>query len=85
MLDARACYMTRSRPRLVAYLLVAVVVVDVDVVVVITLVHQAVAVVLAYLYRVGKGEMLEEPKVDLPEDMQFNETGQKLGEGQYDQ
>ena len=43
--------------------------------------YQAVAVVLAYLYRVGKGEMLEEPQVDLPEDMQFNETGQKLGDG----
>ncbi len=43
--------------------------------------YQAVAVVLAYLYRVDKGEMLEEPQVELPEDMQFNETGHKLGEG----
>ena len=41
--------------------------------------YQAVAVVLAYLYRLDKGEMLEEPDVDLPDDMQFNETGQKLG------
>jgi len=41
--------------------------------------YQAVAVVLAYLYRLDKGEMLEEPDVDLPGDMQFNETGQKLG------
>ncbi len=41
--------------------------------------YQAVAVVLAYLYRLDKGEMLEEPEVDLPGDMQFNETGQKLG------
>ena len=43
--------------------------------------YQAVAVVLAYLYRVDKGEMLEEPQVELPDDMQFNETGQKLGDG----
>jgi flagellar biosynthetic protein FlhB len=41
--------------------------------------YQAVAVVLAYLYRLDKGEMLEEPDVDLPDDMQFNETGQRLG------
>ena len=41
--------------------------------------YQAVAVVLAYLYRLDKGEMLEEPDVELPDDMQFNETGQKLG------
>lgn len=41
--------------------------------------YQAVAVILAYLYRLDKGEMLEEPDVDLPDDMQFNETGQKLG------
>jgi flagellar biosynthetic protein FlhB len=41
--------------------------------------YQAVAVVLAYLYRLDKGEMLEEPDVDLPDDMLFNETGQKLG------
>ncbi len=41
--------------------------------------YQAVAVVLAYLYRLDKGDMLEEPAVDLPDDMQFNETGQKLG------
>ncbi len=47
--------------------------------------YQAVAVVLAYLYRVDKGEMLEEPQVQLPEDMQFNEKGQKLGDGQVGQ
>ena len=41
--------------------------------------YQAVAVVLAYLYRLDKGEIMEEPDVDLPDDMQFNETGQKLG------
>ena len=31
-----------------------------------------------------KGEMLEEPQVELPDDMQFNETGQKLGDGSDD-
>ena len=41
--------------------------------------YQAVAVVLAYLYRLDKGELMEEPDVDLPDNMQFNETGQKLG------
>ena len=41
--------------------------------------YQAVAVVLAYLYRLDKGEIMEEPDVDLPDNMQFNETGQKLG------
>ena len=41
--------------------------------------YQAVAVVLAYLYRLDKGEMLEEPDVDLPDELQFNETGQTLG------
>lgn len=40
--------------------------------------YNAVAVVLAYIYRIEKGEMVEEPDVDLPEDMQFNETGQLL-------
>ena len=37
--------------------------------------YQAVAVVLAYIYRVDKGEDLERPKVELPEDLQFNEHG----------
>ena len=37
--------------------------------------YQAVAVVLAYIYRVNKGEDLERPEVELPEDMRFNEHG----------
>ena len=37
--------------------------------------YQAVAVVLAYIYRVDKGEDLERPEVELPEDLQFNEHG----------
>ena len=40
--------------------------------------YQAVAVVLAYLYRIDKGEALAEPEVDIPEDMQFTEAGQPL-------
>ncbi len=40
--------------------------------------YQAVAVVLAYLYKLDNGEIHEEPNVELPEDMMFNETGQKL-------
>ena len=40
--------------------------------------YQAVAVVLAYLYRVDKGEALAEPEVDIPEDLQFTETGQSM-------
>ena len=42
--------------------------------------YQAVAVVLAYLYRVDKGEALAEPDVDIPEDLQFTENGQSLKE-----
>ena len=37
--------------------------------------YQAVAVVLAYIYRVDKGEDLEPPEVELPDDLQFNEHG----------
>ena len=33
---------------------------------------------LAYLYRVDKGEALAEPEVDIPEDLQFTETGQSM-------
>jgi len=38
--------------------------------------YNAVAVALAYIYRIDRGELVEEPKIDLPEDMRFNETGQ---------
>ena len=37
--------------------------------------YQAVAVVLAYIYRIDKGEDLERPEVQLPEDLRFNENG----------
>ena len=37
--------------------------------------YQAVAVVLSYIYRVDRGEDLERPDVELPEDLRFNENG----------
>ena len=42
--------------------------------------YQAVAVVLAYIYRVDKGEDLERPEVELPEDLRFNEDGNVMSE-----
>lgn len=38
--------------------------------------YQAVAVVLAYLYRIDKGELLEEPEIEVPDELQFDEFGQ---------
>ena len=38
--------------------------------------YNAVAVALAYIYRIDRGEIVEEPEIDLPEDMRFNEKGQ---------
>ena len=43
--------------------------------------YQAVAVVLAYIYRVDRGEDLERPDVELPEDMRFDEFGKPLMAG----
>ena len=40
--------------------------------------YQSVAVVLAYLYRVDKGEVLAEPEVEIPESLRFTENGQPL-------
>ena len=42
--------------------------------------YNAVAVVLAYLYRLEKGETLQSPDVDVPEDLHFNEFGKLLSE-----
>jgi len=38
--------------------------------------YQAVAVVLAYLYRIDNGDMLEEPEVEVPAELQFDEFRQ---------
>ena len=48
--------------------------------------YQAVAVILAYIYRVDRGEDLERPEIELPEDMRFDEFGKPLvaGAGGYD-
>ena len=40
--------------------------------------YQAVAVVLAYLYRIDKGEALDEPEIEIPETLRFTENGQPL-------
>ena len=48
--------------------------------------YQAVAVVLAYIFRVDRGEDLERPDVELPEDMRFDEFGKPMmaGVGGFD-
>ena len=38
--------------------------------------YNAVAVALAYIYRIDRGEIVDEPEIELPADMQFNENGQ---------
>ena len=43
--------------------------------------YQAVAIVLAYIYRVDRGEDLERPDVELPDDMRFDEFGKPLVAG----
>ena len=40
--------------------------------------YQAVAIVLAYLYRIDRGEVLSEPEVEIPESLRFTENGQPL-------
>lgn len=42
--------------------------------------YTAVAAILAYVYRLDQGEALDEPEIDLPEDMRFAEDGRPLGE-----
>ena len=44
--------------------------------------YQSVAVVLAYIHRVDKGEDLEQPDVELPADLRFNEYGNLMSEKQ---
>jgi flagellar biosynthetic protein FlhB len=40
--------------------------------------YNAVAVVLAYIYRIDRGEIMPEPEVIVPQDMMFDEHGQVL-------
>jgi flagellar biosynthetic protein FlhB len=42
--------------------------------------YNAVAVALAYVYRLDRGEDVTEPEIDIPEDLRFNENGQNLME-----
>ena len=40
--------------------------------------YNAVAIALAYVYRLDRGEDATEPEISVPEDLQFNENGQNL-------
>ena len=40
--------------------------------------YNAVAIALAYVYRLDRGEDVTEPDITVPEDLQFNENGQNL-------
>jgi len=40
--------------------------------------YNAVAVALAYIYKIDKGELVDEPQIDIPEDLRFNENGQTI-------
>ena len=42
--------------------------------------YNAVAVALAYVYRLDRGEDVTEPEIDVPDDVRFNENGQNLME-----
>ena len=39
--------------------------------------YNAVAIALAYIYRLDQGESLSEPEINVPEDLQFDEFGNK--------
>ena len=40
--------------------------------------YSAVAVALAYIYKIDKGELVDEPQIDIPEDLRFNENGKAM-------
>ena len=40
--------------------------------------YNAVAVALAYIYKIDKGELVYEPQIDIPEDLRFNENGKAI-------
>ena len=43
--------------------------------------YSAVAIALAYIYRLDQGENITEPKIEVPSDLQFDEFGnKKIGE-----
>lgn len=43
--------------------------------------YNAVAAILAYVYRIDRGEMVAEPDIELPSEMRFDEHGRREGEG----
>ena len=45
--------------------------------------YNAVAVALAYVYKLDRGEDIETPNIDVPEDLRFNENGTILKENGY--
>ncbi len=40
--------------------------------------YSAVAVALDYIYKIDKGELVDEPQIDIPEDLRFNENGKAI-------
>ena len=40
--------------------------------------YTAVAVVLAYIYKLDRGESAEEPEFSLPDDMKYDENGELI-------
>jgi flagellar biosynthetic protein FlhB len=42
--------------------------------------YNAVAIILAYVYRIDRGEVLDEPEISLPPEMWFDENGRREGE-----
>ena len=40
--------------------------------------YSAVAVALAYIYKIDNGELVDEPQIDIPEDLRFNENGKAI-------
>ena len=47
--------------------------------------YTAVAVALAYIYKIDRGEFASEPEINVPQDMQFNEQGDLLEGSKNDQ
>ena len=46
--------------------------------------YTAVAVALAYIYKIDRGEFASEPEINIPLDMQYNEQGELLGGSKND-
>ena len=42
--------------------------------------YASVAAILAYIFKIEKGEFLEKPEIEVPSDLQFDEFGNKKAE-----